>query len=698
MINWFIDNGVAVSVGVIGDYFSGEDPIMYDVLKRCVAQGNDKCAIWNHGTDAVYHYGEAPSVADAQQHVQSCDTKIRTLFPGYEPFLMVPHENSWGPFLLQALKNIGYKIVSASVEDYSAMTWDLTLNPMQMPQQTATGDFDDATADFIGVPVSRTVADCEAAAARGEVCVIMTHPHEFANGAYSLTTLAQLVQSLKDNGFTSTNFYTVMNEQLGGVHSNPTVMPTKAPTQAPAPTRVPTIATTAVPSTSKAPTSKTISTDGMCGASNGNTFCGDATEPCCSQYGWCGTGTAFCGTGCQSAYGLCDGQTSVPTKQPVSASTSVPTKQPVSASTSVPTKQPVSSSTVAPTNQPVGLSTAPTNSPIPATLVPTRPPIVTTSVPTKSPVTGTISTDGKCGASNGNTFCGDATEPCCSQYGWCGATTAHCALGCQSSYGICNGQSYSPSAQPVAASPTTAATQLQYTAIIRVKSSTTNHYQWLNVLETIRNIEKNQNLLDVQYSGNTDVLSTATFDVSIKMTFGLTPDSNAQSVYDTTAQLLTQAINKHTFNTYYYSLGTDKKTTFTGVTYQGDASLNYQNTDNHNAHDSNRNKQGLFSFPMSGANISILVGICVFILLCFVVVGYFVYQRCYNKDSDDERKRVYSVSTTGSNEEMLSPSEKFVELELNSHYSLPKSDNNEFVEDACIRRHGLDLPNELENV
>jgi hypothetical protein len=64
---------------------------------------------------------------------------------------------------------------------------------MQIPQQAATGDWDSS---FVGVPVSRTVADCEAAAARGEVCVIMTHPHEFANGTYSLTTLAQLVQSL----------------------------------------------------------------------------------------------------------------------------------------------------------------------------------------------------------------------------------------------------------------------------------------------------------------------------------------------------------------------------------------------------------------------------------------------------------------------------------------------------------------------
>jgi hypothetical protein len=691
MINWFIDNGVGISVGIISDSFTGQDPVIYNALKRCEAQGMDKCTIWNHGTDAAYHYGEAASVAEAQQKVQACDTKIKTIFPGYQPFLMVPHENSWGPFLLQALRNIGYKVISASTEDYSGMKWDLTLTPMQMPQQATTGDWDDNKNDFVGVPVSRTVADCEAAAAKGEVCVIMTHPHEFANGAYSLTTLAQLVQSLKAAGFTSTNFYTVMNEQLGGVHSNPTVTPTVAPTKAPvsvptrvptkipvaSPTRVPTVATTVAPSNAPVSTS-----------------------------------------------------TAVPTRPPVVVTTpsTAPTNAPVGTSTSVPTRSPVVTTTVAP-------STAPVIQPVASA----------TSVPTRSPAV-VISTDDRCGVGFGNTFCGDAAEPCCSQWGWCGATADHCATGCQSAYGLCDGQTFAPTKQPTAASstgapvnqpvvastvaptnqpvasstvtptkqpvaaltsesptksPTTAATQLQYTAIIHVKSSASYQYQWLNVLETIRNVEKNQNLLDLQYSGNTEV-STSEFDISIKMTFGLTADSNPQLVYDTTARLLTRAIGyRGSFNSYYHSLGADKKTTFTRVTYQGAGT--YEIHDYDSAGESNSSKHGLFSFPMSGANISILAAICFSIVLCFVVVGYFVYRRCYlnNSDSDEERKRastISSVAGSGSNEEMLSPSERFVELELNNHYSLPRSDDNQFVEDACIHRHGLQLPCELENV
>jgi hypothetical protein len=286
MINWFIDNGVGVGTGIISNNFNGQDSVIYNVLKRCVAQGMDKCAIFNHGADATFPYGLAASVQDAQQRIQACDTKIKTYFPGYQPFLMAPHQNSWGPFLLQALRNLGYKVVSASTAVYSGMKWDLMANPMQMPQQANTGDWDDTKKDFVAVPISKTVADCEVAAARGEVCVIMIHPHEFANGAYSLATLAQLVQSLKNNGFTSTNFYTVMNEQLGGVHSDPAQDPT-------------------VPSNS---TSKIISINGRCGVDFGNTFCGYATDPCCSEFGWCGSLTDHCDAGCQSTYGLCGEQ------------------------------------------------------------------------------------------------------------------------------------------------------------------------------------------------------------------------------------------------------------------------------------------------------------------------------------------------------------------------------------------------------
>ncbi|TLS31512.1 hypothetical protein PpBr36_02727 [Pyricularia pennisetigena] len=44
-----------------------------------------------------------------------------------------------------------------------------------------------------------------------------------------------------------------------------------------------------------------VSVDGTCGRQNGGTVCGDwADGNCCSQYGYCGKTTAYCGWGCQS--------------------------------------------------------------------------------------------------------------------------------------------------------------------------------------------------------------------------------------------------------------------------------------------------------------------------------------------------------------------------------------------------------------
>ncbi|KAF4341558.1 chitinase [Fusarium beomiforme] len=52
------------------------------------------------------------------------------------------------------------------------------------------------------------------------------------------------------------------------------------------------------------PTNLTTSTDATCGA---GTFLKCPTGTCCSPAGFCGDTAAHCGTGCQSAYGKCDG-------------------------------------------------------------------------------------------------------------------------------------------------------------------------------------------------------------------------------------------------------------------------------------------------------------------------------------------------------------------------------------------------------
>lgn len=62
---------------------------------------------------------------------------------------------------------------------------------------------------------------------------------------------------------------------------------------------------------------RTVSPDGTCGiqydgAGKGYT-CPTGWTKCCSQYGWCGDSADHCGTGCQSAYGSCNGGGGTPT-------------------------------------------------------------------------------------------------------------------------------------------------------------------------------------------------------------------------------------------------------------------------------------------------------------------------------------------------------------------------------------------------
>ncbi|KAI9155913.1 hypothetical protein H9P43_009023 [Blastocladiella emersonii ATCC 22665] len=105
---------------------------------------------------------------------------------------------------------------------------------------------------------------------------------------------------------------------------------------------------------------------------------------CCSQYGWCGTTSAYCGTGCSSQ---CD-KVAIP-------------------------------------NLPVCGGTSPS---------PTSTATATGTAVSPSP-TGTLVPGGRCILPAGSDQC-SATQlcpggQCCSQYGWCGTTADHCGTGCQ---------------------------------------------------------------------------------------------------------------------------------------------------------------------------------------------------------------------------------------------------------------------------
>lgn len=61
--------------------------------------------------------------------------------------------------------------------------------------------------------------------------------------------------------------------------------------------------------------------------------------------------------------------------------------------------------------------------------------------PPAPPANLTVSPDETCGTGTAFTCAGLEAEGrgCCSQYGWCGSSAAHCGIGCQSEYGTCEG-------------------------------------------------------------------------------------------------------------------------------------------------------------------------------------------------------------------------------------------------------------------
>ncbi|KAI1497785.1 family 18 glycosyl hydrolase [Biscogniauxia marginata] len=59
--------------------------------------------------------------------------------------------------------------------------------------------------------------------------------------------------------------------------------------------------------------------------------------------------------------------------------------------------------------------------------------------PPATPTNLTVSSDDSCGVGTSFTCSGLEDKGCCSTYGWCGSTAAHCGVGCQSGFGTCEG-------------------------------------------------------------------------------------------------------------------------------------------------------------------------------------------------------------------------------------------------------------------
>ncbi|KAF2019070.1 carbohydrate esterase family 4 protein [Aaosphaeria arxii CBS 175.79] len=192
----------------------------------------------------------------------------------------------------------------------------------------------------------------------------------------------------------------------------------------------PTTTTATRPPTST-PTNKVISNDGTCGGT-GQMTCKDSPfGNCCSQYGWCGSTTDHCGTGCQSAFGTCGSPvSSLSSIVPDSDSSSTP--PPSSPSPSSPSTGGNTFSSLTSVNSAPSSTTNP-----PSLTTSVRPSSTSTAAP--SP-TSNVSKNGRCGARNSGQTCkgyANGSKPCCRWDGTCGSGLLACGLGCMNQFGDC---------------------------------------------------------------------------------------------------------------------------------------------------------------------------------------------------------------------------------------------------------------------
>ncbi|ORX63257.1 hypothetical protein BCR32DRAFT_298491 [Anaeromyces robustus] len=180
-----------------------------------------------------------------------------------------------------------------------------------------------------------------------------------------------------------------------------------------------------------------ISPNGTCGPKNNNYVCGDGE--CCSQYGYCGTTSEYCGTGCQTGFGKCNGvKTTTTTKK---AATTTTTKK--VATTTTTTKKVATTTTKK-----------------------------TTTTIKANPTNGKVSTDGKCGSNGNGTVC--PNNQCCSKYGYCGTTSDYCGTGCQSAFGKCNGTKSATTTKKTTTTTKKVTTTTKKTTTTTKKANATN--------------------------------------------------------------------------------------------------------------------------------------------------------------------------------------------------------------------------------
>jgi len=253
LLDFFLVQNISVSVSIICDTFTGSDIGLYTKLQQCIQAGKRKCAIMNQGLHTSTLFGNhSLTTTMMRSQIMTCDSKLKTLFPGYSPTVMVPVMNSWSPNLLAALSNTSYLAISASEYAYSNMTWNITSKPIRLPNQASIASYT-TTNQWQTIPISTTISNCEYADLRGEDCIILLQSYEFVSGAYNLTMLKNLTNTMKSKGWVSVSFEQIIMESIWSTKSMtsiPTIIPTAysvSPTRSPTSISLSTISPTAKP-------------------------------------------------------------------------------------------------------------------------------------------------------------------------------------------------------------------------------------------------------------------------------------------------------------------------------------------------------------------------------------------------------------------------------------------------------------------
>jgi len=251
------------------------------VIKRMVSEGHQVAShTWSHQ--------DLSQITDTQRYDQMVKNEmaIRNIIGKYPTYMRPPY-SSCNAACQTVMKNLGYVIsyFDLDTDDYNQLS----------NIQVAKDNF------------KRILDSTQGGPASGDRLAIAHDIHE--QTALNLT--GYMLQYLKSKGYRGVTMGECMGEPeanwyrtSGGGGGSTTPPPTNGGGSGSTP----------------------VSTDGSCGA--GKATCkGSTFGNCCSQYGWCGSTTGHCGTGCQSGSGTCTssggsgGTTPAPTTPPKKVST-----------------------------------------------------------------------------------------------------------------------------------------------------------------------------------------------------------------------------------------------------------------------------------------------------------------------------------------------------------------------------------------